>query len=122
MASPAASGVIMQVSPCQPRSLIFATPKAIPALILSASKPGGREGSEKSTVSGFWPTKRIRVIGFLHSSDGGIGRRGASLTGRHEGGSAPSHRPNGSDLVCARPVGIGIMVYDYATATPYCPA
>jgi hypothetical protein len=24
--------------------------------VFSASRPGGREGSEKSTVSGFWPT------------------------------------------------------------------
>src|SRR4030095_15668735 len=56
----------MQVSPCHPRSSIFRTPTAIPALVFSASKPGGRDGSEKSTVSGFWPTKRMRVIGFLH--------------------------------------------------------
>ena len=55
----------MQVSPCQPRSSIFETPSAIPALIFSASKPGGKEGSEKSTVSGFWPTNNMRVIGFL---------------------------------------------------------
>src|SRR5664279_5985688 len=67
MALPAASGVIMQVSPCQPRSSIFLTPKAIPALIFSALKPGGREGSEKSTVSGFWPTNRMLVIWFLLS-------------------------------------------------------
>src|SRR5664279_1415208 len=70
MALPAASGVIMQVSPCQPRSSIFETPSAIPALIFSALKPGGKEGSEKSTVSGFWPTNSIRVMGFLRSSGG----------------------------------------------------
>ena len=71
----------MHVSPCHPRSSIFRTPTAIPALIFAASKPGGREGSEKSTVSGFWPTKRMRVIGFLHGSDQGIGGPGASVTG-----------------------------------------
>src|SRR5450631_2282606 len=67
IALPAASGVIMQVSPFHPCSSIFVTPKAIPALIFSALKPGGREGSEKSTVSGFWPTNRILVIWFLLS-------------------------------------------------------
>src|SRR5271168_2437295 len=36
----------------------------MPALILSALKPGGSDGSEKSTVSGFWPTNRMRVIRF----------------------------------------------------------
>src|ERR1700675_3307817 len=66
MALPAESGVIMHVSPCQPRSAIFATATAMPALIFSASKPGGSEGSEKSTVSGFWPTNSIRVMSFLH--------------------------------------------------------
>ncbi len=50
--SPASSGVIMQVSPCHPRSSIFATATAMPALIFSASKPGGNAGSEKSTVFG----------------------------------------------------------------------
>src|SRR5450631_4211647 len=68
MALPALSGVIMHVSPCHPRSLIFATATAMPALILPASKPGGSDGSEKSTVSGFWPTKRMRVIGLLQST------------------------------------------------------
>src|SRR5450755_2395697 len=62
MALPALSGVIMHVSPCHPRSLIFATATAMPALILPASKPGGSDGSEKSTVSGFWPTNKMRVI------------------------------------------------------------
>jgi hypothetical protein len=38
----------------------------MPALIFAASKPGGRAGSEKSTVSGFWPTNNIRVKCFLH--------------------------------------------------------
>ena len=42
------------------------TATAMPALIFSASKPGGRAGSEKSTVSGFWPTNNIRVKCFLH--------------------------------------------------------
>src|ERR1700722_10852056 len=75
MAPPAASGVIIQVSPFQPRSLICATATAIPALIFSALKPGGREGSEKSTVSGFWPTNRIRIMQFLHAdSDPGLAR------------------------------------------------
>src|SRR5471032_1771235 len=63
----------MHVSPFQPCSSIFLTPKAIPALIFLASKPGVREGSEKSTVSGFWPTNRILVIWFLHS--GGVDRK-----------------------------------------------
>src|ERR1700722_4350037 len=57
----------MQVSPCHPRSSIFATATAMPVLIISASKPGGRAGSEKSTVSGFWPTNNIRVIFFSPS-------------------------------------------------------
>src|SRR5450432_3734077 len=70
MALPAASGVIMQLSPCQPRSLIFAIATAMPALILAASKPGGSEGSEKSTVSGFWPTNSMRVMWFLDSNVG----------------------------------------------------
>ena len=43
----------------------------MPALIFSASKPGGRAGSEKSTVSGFWPTNNIRVKCFLHPFDFG---------------------------------------------------
>src|SRR5271155_4307449 len=61
------SGAIMQVSHCHPRSSIFATATAMPALIFSASKPGGREGSEKSTVSGFWPTNNTLVMWSLHS-------------------------------------------------------
>jgi hypothetical protein len=67
IARPASSGVIMQVLPCHPRSPIFATATAMPALIFSALKPGGMAGSEKSTVSGFWPTNNIRVKCFLHS-------------------------------------------------------
>jgi hypothetical protein len=43
--------VIMQMSPCHTRSQIFATVMAMPALIFSASKPVGKAGSEKSTVS-----------------------------------------------------------------------
>jgi hypothetical protein len=54
--------LIIHVSPCQPRCSIFWTATAMPALILSALKRGGSAGSEKSTVSGFWPTNRIRVI------------------------------------------------------------
>src|SRR5476649_2496662 len=55
----------MQVSPCHPRSSIFATATAMPALIFSALKPGGRAGSEKSTVSGFCPTNNTLVIWWL---------------------------------------------------------
>src|SRR5580704_16911760 len=80
MTLPAASGVIMQVSPRQPRSSIFATPTAMPALIFSALKPGGRDGSEKSTVSGFWPTNRIRVISFLHAGGGRMAVRSSSVS------------------------------------------
>src|SRR5471030_1654644 len=68
MALPAESGVIMHGSPCQPRSAIFATATAMPALIFSALKPGGSEGSEKSTVSGFCPTKRMLIISVSPSS------------------------------------------------------
>src|ERR1700748_1965887 len=57
----------MQVSPCQPRSAILSTATAMPALILSALKPGGSDGSEKSTVSGFWPTNKIRVMRLILS-------------------------------------------------------
>src|ERR1700675_218287 len=82
MALPAESGVIMHVSPCQPRSAIFATATVMPALIFSALKPGGSEGSEKSTVSGFWPTNSIRVMLFLHASGGG--RIGAACHSANE--------------------------------------
>src|ERR1700680_1335370 len=78
----------MQVSPCHPRSPIFATATAMPALIFAASKPGGRAGSEKSTVSGFWPTNNIRVKCFLHSF--GFGHAADSV---HE---VPHRMPSGS--------------------------
>src|SRR5690606_35123020 len=56
------SGGIMQTSAFQPRSAMEATAISMPALILAASRPGGMAGSEKSTVSGAWPTKRMRVM------------------------------------------------------------
>src|ERR1700682_5713769 len=71
----------MQVSPCHPRSPIFVMATAIPALIFSASKPGGKAGSEKSTVSGFWPTNNIWVKCVLHSFGFGV-VAGTSLSGR----------------------------------------
>jgi hypothetical protein len=37
-------------------------PIAIPAWIFSALKPGGIVGSEKTTVSGRWPTNNTRVM------------------------------------------------------------
>src|ERR1700733_14096414 len=84
----------MQVSPCHPRSSIFATATAMPALIFSASKPGGRAGSEKSTVSGFWPTNKIRVIVISPR-----GRRASeALSAVSRGGS-----PEGQDAQCERP-------------------
>src|ERR1700750_3193682 len=52
----------MQRSPCQPRSVIVASAILMPSEILPASKPGGRDGSEKSTVSGVCPTKNTRGI------------------------------------------------------------
>src|ERR1700720_1079620 len=82
MALPAESGVIMHVSPCQPRSAIFATATVMPAFIFSALKPGGSEGSEKSTVSGFWPTNSIRVMLFLHAEWWWSDRRSTSLSER----------------------------------------
>src|SRR5690606_36711539 len=56
------SGGIMHRSAFQPHSAIVATAISIPALIYAASKPGGMAGSEKSTVSGSWPTKSMRVM------------------------------------------------------------
>src|ERR1700675_3171202 len=85
MALPAESGVIMHVSPCQPRSAIFATATVMPALIFSALKPGGSEGSEKSTVSGFWPTNSIRVMLFLHASGGGRIEENDGVNARRDG-------------------------------------
>src|SRR5271155_5691813 len=92
------SGAIMQVSHCHPRSSIFARATAMPALIFSASKPGGRAGSEKSTVSGFWPTNKIRVIVFTPSGAGSAGRwrrsSGADSIGGPEGQDAQYERPD----------------------------
>src|ERR1700720_462376 len=95
MALPAESGVIMHVSPCQPRSAIFATATVMPALIFSALKPGGREGSEKSTVSGFWPTNSIRIMLFLHASGGG--RIGATCHSRSATWNQPTSDPHITD-------------------------
>src|SRR5258705_2270997 len=83
----------MHVSPCQPRSSIFATPKAIPALIFSALKPGGREGSEKSTVSGFWPTNKMRVIDVSP-----FRRRGPEIAAAPECGNSDKCRDYGFNV------------------------
>src|SRR5690606_14377550 len=56
------SGRTRHRSACHPRSNICWIPAAIPARIFSASSPGGNEGSEKSTVSGSWPTNNTRFI------------------------------------------------------------
>jgi hypothetical protein len=51
-------------------------PTEIPAWIFVASNPGGKAGSEKSTVSGSWPTNntrfkpRISLIAYSRISDG----------------------------------------------------
>jgi hypothetical protein len=37
-------------------------PTAMPACIFSALSPAGNAGSEKSTVSGVWPTNNICFI------------------------------------------------------------
>src|SRR5260221_1578544 len=56
------SGRTKQRSACHPRSDICCIPAAIPPRIFSASNPGGNAGSEKSTVSGSWPTNNTRFI------------------------------------------------------------
>src|SRR5690606_20365221 len=56
------SGRTKHRSACHPRSDICFIPAAIPARIFSASSPDGNEGSEKSTVSGSWPTNNTRFI------------------------------------------------------------
>src|SRR5260221_13681991 len=56
------SGRTRQRSGCPPRSDICFIPAAIPPRIFSASNPGGNAGSEKSTVSGSWPTNNTRFM------------------------------------------------------------
>src|SRR5215467_8489346 len=69
------SGLMKQFWACQPRPAKSASTSLTPAWIFSAVMPGGKAGSEKSTVAGSKPTNRTRFIDpprpvVLSASDG----------------------------------------------------